>query len=149
VAVRLTLPLALLAFVSCAHTPAASGSLDDAQRTAEAFLHQLRWDNLSSASNLVVPSRRAEFRQRVDDGKLEDHLKVTEYELKEVGRAPDGQVVASSQITWYLEPSVTLNKETLRLHLTWLGEAWGVAWIEGGPIPLDVHPPVPDAGAEP
>ncbi len=148
---RLGLVFVLLASLSCSHLPTTGGgSLDDAQRIADDFLHQLRWSNLRAASSSVRGARRKEFQALVDEKKFDDHLKVTEYEVKEVEREPNGlNAVVTGELTWYVEPSVTLTKEKFHIHLAWLSGSWLISWIEGGPLPLPETPlePEPDAGA--
>ncbi len=142
--------LLVLLSVSCSHLASATGgSLDDAQRVADDYLHQLRWGNLRAASADVRGARRKEFRRHAEDDKLDDHLKVTEYEVKDAEREgkSNDKADVSGDITWYVEPSVTAIKEKFHLHLVYLSGQWFISWMEKGPVALDEKAPETDGGA--
>jgi hypothetical protein len=142
VRLRTLLPLALLA-AACSHLMPKGGSPDDAQRMVAQYLRLLRWQGLEDSARLLVPEQREVYKQKIRDDKLTDTLKVTEFELRELTPDPSGkQADATAELAWYIEPSVTVKKERLALHLVWSDKSnWQIASIEGGPLPLAAVPP--------
>jgi hypothetical protein len=123
------------------------GSADDAQRLATLYFKSMRWQDLRGSTQMVESEQRSVYQSHVDDEHLEDHLKVTEYELRDVSCNPNGlNAEASADLSWYVEPSVTLKHEVVTLHLTWRNSRWMIASIHGGPIEL---PPIPEHVAAP
>ena len=143
--------LLLLVLVSCAHIAPSGGSSEDAQAVATAFFQRMRWLDLRGVGNLLTAPQRPGFKARVAAEHLDEHLKVTEFELKEVQRKPDGlTATAQGDLSWYLEPSVTLVRSAVTLHLTWQGSTFLIDSIEGGPVELSPLAEVEaDAGVAP
>lgn len=136
----------LLALAACQTTAPkkTTGPLDEAQSRVALFLRGLRWSDARGVSALVDVPRRKEVQDFIREEKLDQRLKVTEFELLEVTRGPefDG-ATAEAELSWYLEPSVTVKKEKALIHLRWRGDAaggWAIDSIKGGPLPLDPLP---------
>ena len=119
-----------LALCGCAGAQNARNDLEEAN---EAFSKALRWSDLRSVAQRVVPDRQAEFLKLATSG--EDNLKVTDYELQDV-RAGSDNAAVRSKVSWYREPSVVAKTEWMTILWVRQGGTWLIASILGGPLPL-------------
>jgi hypothetical protein len=139
--------LLLLAPIACAHLPPPPASSEEGQRAASLYLKTLRWEGARASAQLIAPELQAEYLGRIRSEKLEDKLKVTEFETKELSRLGPDALAVSADLSWYLEPEVTVRHEVISLRLRYRG-AWMVDAIEGGPLALaPLVPEVVDGGA--
>lgn len=130
---------------SCAHLPAPAASPEEAQRAATLYLKTLRWEGARASAQLLAPELQAEYLAHIKADQLEDKLKVTEYETKEVARLGPGVLAVSADLSWYLEPAVTVRHEVVSLRLRYRG-GWVVDGIEGGPLAIAPLLPLPVDG---
>ena len=145
---RFALGLCLVAsLAACAHTGPAPGSDDAAEDFAHLFLKTLRWEGPRASAALVAPELRHEYLDRIKADALEDKLKITEFDVKELGHVRSDAVTVGAELAWYLEPGVTVKQEEVTLHLDFRNGSWVVTGIDGGPIPIAPLIPAADGGA--
>jgi hypothetical protein len=148
---RKTLLLALPALLlACVHLPPPPGSDEEARNFANLFLKALRWEGPRASAALLVPELQREYLDTIKAQKLEDRLKLTEYDLKELGRSSRDSVTVIADLNWYFEPDVTVHHEEATLDLTFRDGHWMVAGVEGGPLPIaPLGAPAPVDGGAP
>jgi len=139
--------VALAVILGCANVPPRSGSDEEAQRFGALFLKVLRWDGLMESVKLIAPERRKEYAQKITDGKLIDKLKITEFEAKDVTRTGKDTVIMPADLSWFVEPEVTVHNEHIVIDLRYAQGAWVVEGMQGGPLPFEPLPPLPDGGS--
>jgi hypothetical protein len=127
------LMIALL--LGCAHGQNGRAELEEAN---DAFAKEIRWSDMTGLRQQVMPERQLEFSQVTARG--EDNLKVTDYELVDVQVSTDKAIV-HSRVSWYREPSITTKTESMTVLWERKGNAWLIAAISGGPLPLRPAPP--------
>ena len=147
--VAVLLPLVLLA---CANLPPRAGSDEEGRRFGELFLKSLRWDGPESSADLVAPEVRPAYLAQIKIAKADDdHLKIANYEPKELVRQAKDRIQIQASIDWYVEPDVTVHHAQMKIDLRHQHGGWAVVGLENGPIPLTPLPlfglPAPDGGA--
>ena len=143
------LPVSLVAGLllgACATLAPKGGSADDAQRIAFQYGRLLRWGEGRTAAALLVPEQRTLFKDLLDADRFDEKLKITEFELKDVKRSRDAMSAdVRLELSWYVEPSVTVKKENVKLHMVYRGDTWLIDSLTKGPIDL---PPVAIPGTD-
>ncbi|MBS2028356.1 MAG: hypothetical protein JST54_10665 [Deltaproteobacteria bacterium] len=139
--------IALSLSLGCANVPPRAGSDEEAQRFGALYLKVLRWDGVMESVKLVAPERQKEIVAKINEGKLVDKLKVTEFEAKDVTRTGKDTVMMAADLSWFIEPEVTVHNDHIALHLRYGQSGWVVEGVENGPIPFAPLPPVTDGGA--
>jgi hypothetical protein len=133
-----------LLFGACATLAPKGGSADDAQRVAFQYGRLMRWGEGRTAANLLVPEQRTTFKDLLEADRFDEKLKITEFELKDVKRSRDAMSAdVRLELSWYVEPSATVKKENVKLHMVYRQETWLIDSVAKGPIEL---PPVPLPG---
>lgn len=124
---------AMMLLAGCAHGPHDRTELESAN---DAFAREIRWSDLTGMARQIGPERQAEFARLF--GADEDSLKVNDYEVQDVQVSGDKAVVRS-RVSWYRQPSITNQTESMTVLWEQKGGAWLIVAIVGGPLPL---PPV-------
>lgn len=127
---RGTAAIALLPLIACAQTQRSRSELEDAN---DAFSKAIRWSDLRSLGQRVVPDRQAEFFKLAATN--EDNLKVVDYEMQDVQVGADKAIV-HSRVSWYRDPSVITRTESMTVLWEQKSGTWLIASILGGPLPL-------------
>lgn len=134
---RLTyLLLPLCALWACAHLPPPPGSDEEARNQASLYLKALRWEGPRASAALLAPELQREYLDAIKAQKLEERLKITEYDPKDLARVGKDQVTLVADLSWYFEPDVTVHHEEVTLHLLFRDGRWMISGIDGGPLPI-------------
>jgi hypothetical protein len=133
--------------LACANVPPRPGSDEEGQRFGELYLKTLRWEGPRASAALLAPELRREYLDRIKADKLEDKLKITEFEAKDLARTGQQTAALAADLSWYVEPEVTLHHELVTVDLRYGQGGWAVEGVEGGPIPLAPLTPPPAAPA--
>ena len=141
--------IALSLALGCANVPPRAGSDEEAQRFGALYLKVLRWDGVLESVKLVARERQKEVVARINDGKLVDKLKITEFEAKDVTRTGKDTVMMAADLSWFIEPEVTVHNDHIALDLRYGPGGWVVEGVENGPIPFAPLPPVGTDGGAP
>ena len=142
-------PLALLG--ACATLGPTPDSDDAAQDRAHLYFKTLRWEGPRASAALLAPELRREYLDRINAESLEKKIKITDFDVKELGHLSKNAVTLGADLSWYLEPGVTVKHEEVTLHLEFRNGSWMVTGIDGGPLPIAPLTPAPaqpvDGGA--
>ncbi|SEU38569.1 hypothetical protein [Stigmatella erecta] len=123
---RLLVPLVLLALFcgACAHTAKSTG-LEGLQPVVDDFYKRLRWKDFRGASRHLVPEHREAFLKARRELHDERDLSITDYEVLEVGLAPDGlRATVTSRIQWMRLPSASEQTATTTSEFVYQGGVW-------------------------
>lgn len=140
----------LVLFIACAHLPPPPGSDEEARNFGMLYLKALRWEGPRASASLLAPELQREYLDTIKADKLEQRLKITEYDPKEMGRIAGDAVTMVADMSWYYDPEVTVHHEEVTLHLRYRGGHWMVDGIDGGPLPIKplVAPPNPTSESD-
>ncbi len=141
---------ALFLLSACATT---KGDKDTLKPTLEAFHSGMRWKDLRSLSQVLMPDKREGFDKAVKDRDDEKNLFVSDYSLEDCKVALDVlSAVCYSKVSWYRLPSISEKTVTIATTLRWKGGLWLIEKQSDGPFAEELSlgsPPdaKPDAGA--
>jgi len=130
--------------LGCA-TPKPRGADGEGLRAAAERFHRLvRWGDLRSAFQGLVPQQRLRAMKEALERKDDEALKVLDYDIVDARNDGDHAVVLS-KISWHRLPSTVVRTDAVTLDFVARDGAWLIRAIEGGPLPL----PAPAADEAP
>jgi len=114
----------------------------DVKAAAEAFHRRVRWKDFQSASDLVVPERRAAFLAAREAQRDERDLTIADYELLELRVEPDsGRAEVVSRMSWFRMPNLSEHTDTVITELVPAGTGWLIARQNKGPFTPELQEP--------
>jgi len=129
--------LACLLCGACSHTSKkkSASELEVLKTTVEDFHQRVRWKDYRFAARYVVPERRKDFDTSLREGKAEQDLDITEYEIEGVEMDDTGaRATVTSQFKWTRLPSLTVRQETVTSEFIYREGRWLLEKQSGGPF---------------